>query len=138
MVIQQRLIISTPGRGLKHITSTIADIVQSAKIKTGLCNVFLHHTSASLIIGENADSTVLADLEHFMQRLAPDGDLAYSHTAEGPDDMPSHIRAVLTTNSISIPVTDKKLALGTWQGIFIWEHRFKAYERQLTVTIQGE
>lgn len=138
MIIQHSLIISTSGRGLFNVTAQIAEYVAESQIKTGLCHIFLHHTSASLILGENADPTVLLDLEQFMQRLIPDGDLAYTHTAEGPDDMPSHIRSVLTANSLTIPITHGQLALGTWQGIFIWEHRYKAHDRKMTLSIQGE
>lgn len=135
---QKSLIISTKGRGLINITNQIVDVVHAESIKIGICHIFLHHTSASLIIGENADPSVLSDLEVFMERLVPDGDLVYSHTAEGPDDMPAHIRSVLTTNSISIPITQHKIALGQWQGIFLWEHRIKPNERKITVTLLGE
>jgi secondary thiamine-phosphate synthase enzyme len=135
MTNQETLSIITPGRGHINITSTIENIVLKKSISTGLCNVFLHHTSASLIICENDDPMVLSDLEQFMHRLIPDGDPLFKHIQEGPDDMPSHIRMILTQTSLTIPITEKKLALGTWQGIFLWEHRFESHQRKLTVTI---
>jgi len=127
----------TPGRGLVNITAPIADFVQKSGVLIGMCNVFLHHTSASLIICENSDPDVQRDLNMFFGELVPDGDSRYLHTEEGPDDMPSHVRAVLTANTLSFPITDGKLALGTWQGIYLWEHRLKPYSRKVTVTIQG-
>jgi len=129
--------INTPGRGLVDITSEVKTCVEQSSVLTGLCHVFLHHTSASLIICENSDPDVQRDLETFFSHLVPDGDHRYKHTAEGPDDMPSHVRAVLTANAINFPITDAKLALGTWQGIYIWEHRLKPYTRRVTITIQG-
>ena len=134
-MIQQELIIATRGRGLIDVTSEVAAIVSSHNIKNGLCHLFLHHTSASLIIGENADPTVLTDLEAFMERLVPDGDPLFQHVAEGHDDMPSHVKSVLTQTFLIIPIVHHKLALGTWQGIFLWEHRLKAYQRRLTVSL---
>jgi secondary thiamine-phosphate synthase enzyme len=106
-------------------------------VATGLANVFIHHTSASLIVGENADPDVLRDLRAFLDRLAPDGDRLFVHTAEGPDDMPAHVRSVLTATSISIPITAGRLALGTWQGVFICEHRLRPHLRRITVTVIG-
>lgn len=135
MVTQKILHIQTSGRGLINITSLISDVVSKATITTGLCHLFLHHTSASLSICENDDPNVLRDLESFMQRLIPDGDALYKHTIEGPDDMPAHVRTVLTQTSITIPITEQKLALGTWQGIFLWEHRRQSHERKLTITL---
>src|SRR3990167_6283705 len=126
----------TSGRGMINITNSVAKFVSVTSVLTGMCNIFLHHTSASLILCENSDPDVQQDLESFMGRLAPDGDKLYKHTAEGPDDMPSHVRTVLTANSISIPITQKHLHLGTWQGIYIWEHRLDPHERKVTVTIQ--
>ncbi len=137
MTTQHIFTIHTHGRGLINITTHVSAIVSKSETTTGICNVFLHHTSASIIIGENSDPSVQDDLETFMQRIIPDDDSLYTHTLEGPDDMPSHIRTVLTQSSITIPVTQKKLALGTWQGIFVWEHRFKGHERKLTVTVMG-
>ena len=138
MVHQQNLIIATRGRGIYDITREIRSIVENAGIVTGLCSVFVHHTSASLILCENADPSVRADLEMIMQRLAPDGDPAYQHHLEGPDDMPAHVRSVLTSSSLCLPVTAGRLALGTWQGVFLWEHRTHGHRRQLTVTFCGE
>lgn len=135
MILQNSFTVDTTRRGLIEITARISDVISQSKINSGICNVFLHHTSASLIICENADPTVQQDLEAFMERLVPDGDKLFKHTMEGPDDMPSHIRSVLTQNSITIPVTQNKLNLGTWQGIFIWEHRWQGHLRKVTVTI---
>lgn len=135
MITQHSFTIQTKGRGLIDITKNVAEYISHSKIDIGLCNVFLHHTSASLTLGENFDPTVSSDLEAFMQRLSPDGDPLFEHTAEGPDDMSSHVRSVLTTNSIMIPITDKRLALGTWQGVFLWEHRLAPHERKITVTL---
>jgi len=135
MIIQTQLQISTPGRSLINITQNITDVVARSEVITGLCNIYIKHTSASLLITENHDPDVLGDLEAFMQRISPDGDSLFKHIEEGPDDMPSHVRAALTQTFLTIPITDKKLALGRWQGIFLWEHRFKAYERHLTVTV---
>ena len=138
MIFQQSLKIKTSGRGLINITENIAQIVSDSKLTHGICHVFIHHTSASLIICENADPTVQLDLELFMSRLIPDGDKLFHHVAEGPDDMPSHVRTILTQSSLSIPVTKSKMDLGIWQGLFLWEHRLQAHERKITVTIQGE
>ena len=138
MMAQEHLSIATRGRGMVEITRTIAKIVRQSGVRTGLCNVFLRHTSASLILSENADPAVLTDLETVLAGLAPDGDPRYVHDAEGPDDMAAHIRAVLTSSSIDIPVTDGNLALGTWQGLFLWEHRLAPHTRQVIVTINGE
>lgn len=137
MLIQRKLELSTPGRSIINITDNVAECVDQASITTGLCHVFLHHTSASLILCENADPMVQTDLEAFMIRLVPDADPIYQHTYEGLDDMPSHVRTVLTSSFLMIPITDKKLALGTWQGIYVWEHRLRSHHRKLTVTIQG-
>jgi secondary thiamine-phosphate synthase enzyme len=100
--------------------------------------VFTHHTSASLIISENADPSVRRDLERFMSRIVPDGDPSFEHDAEGPDDMPAHIRAVLTTTGLSVPISAGRLALGTWQGVYLWEHRHRPHRRQITITVMGE
>jgi secondary thiamine-phosphate synthase enzyme len=128
--------ISTHGRGMINITDQVADIVLQAGVVTGLCHVFIHHTSASLIICENADPDVQTDLEVFMHRLIPDGNPDFKHLAEGPDDMSAHIRTILTSNSLTIPITKMHLNLGTWQGIFVWEHRTHPHERKVTITIQ--
>lgn len=135
---QYSITIHTPGRRIVDITNDVNQCVHQANITTGLCHVFIHHTSASLILCENADPLVQSDLEAFMQRLIPDGDPICQHVAEGPDDMPAHIRSILTSSFLSIPITNKKLGLGTWQGIYIWEHRQRPYERRLTITILGE
>lgn len=120
------------------ITRRVGDCVISAGIARGLCNVFLQHTSASLLLCENADPEVRADLERFMATLVPDGDGMFRHTAEGPDDMPAHVRSVLTANSLTLPVSNGGLVLGTWQGVYLWEHRYEAHTRRITVTIQGD
>lgn len=129
--------IATPGRSLREITDEVRRVVARSAIEHGLALVFLHHTSAALILGENADPTVVRDLERFFARLVPDGDPLFRHTAEGPDDMPAHVRAVLTQNSIALPVSGGRLDLGTWQGLFLWEHRTAPHQRRLTVTVMG-
>ena len=134
---QQVFRVSTPGRGMINITDRVADIVLESRIVTGICHLFLHHTSASLVICENADPDVPADMETFMHGLVPDNDPRFKHIAEGPDDMPSHVRTILTQNALTVPVTKMHLDLGTWQGIFVWEHRLQPHERKVTVTIQG-
>lgn len=131
------LVVPTKGRGFVEITEQIRTMVRTAHVQTGLCNVFIQHTSASLVACENADPQVLRDLEAFAARFAQDGDPIFKHTAEGPDDMPAHVRAVFTQTSINIPIIDGRLHLGTWQGIFVWEHRKKAHHRQVTVTVFG-
>ena len=125
------------GRGLNDITGQVARAAQGAHLATGLCHIFLHHTSASLIISENADSAVCRDLERFMARLVPDGDSLFEHQAEGDDDMPAHIRSVLTRSDLTVPVMDGRLGLGTWQGIWLWEHRQQPQVRTVTVTVHG-
>lgn len=138
MLHQATLQIASRGRGSYEITSEVQAIVAASGIDTGLCHVFVHHTSASLMLCENADPTVRQDLETFMRHLVPDGDPMFRHDLEGPDDMPAHIRSVLTQTGLSIPVRDGRCALGTWQGVFLWEHRTAAHRRQLTVTVLGE
>jgi len=128
-------LVRTSGRGFTDLTPRIAAFVRESSVQQGLCNVFLVHTSASLILCENADPSVRKDLESFFARVVPDGDPAYEHDAEGPDDMPSHIRTVLTQNSLVIPVVDAELGLGTWQGIYLWEHRKVPHERRVIVTV---
>jgi secondary thiamine-phosphate synthase enzyme len=135
MTYQEILSIQTPGRGMLEITSAIAKVVKQAHCPAGLCNLFIQHTSASLIIGENADRQVQRDLEAFLSRLVPDGDPIFKHTAEGKDDMPAHVRTVLTQTSLLIPIQDYWLSLGTWQGIYLWEHRQHAHSRQVVVTV---
>lgn len=136
-VARTRLIVSTPGRGIQEITDQVQRAVAEAGVAEGLAHVFLHHTSASLILCENADPTVRRDLEAFFARLAPDGDAIFAHTAEGPDDMPAHVRTVLTQNSLTLPVSGGRCDLGTWQGVFVWEHRHRPHRRRLTVTVWG-
>lgn len=136
-LIQEQLELSSQPRGLHAITREVAELVARSGVNTGLCHVFVHHTSASLIIQENADPDVQRDLNAFMDRLVPDGDPLFRHTAEGPDDMPAHVRSVLTATSLNIPVSGGRLALGIWQGLYLWEHRTRASGRRITVTIQG-
>lgn len=137
MLIQEQLIIETRGRGTYEVTAEVQDIVARSGVKTGLCHVFVHHTSASLILCENADPTVRDDLETFMAHLAPDGDPMFSHNDEGPDDMPAHIRSVITQTGLNIPVNQGRCLLGTWQGIYLWEHRTRGHRRHLTITVHG-
>jgi secondary thiamine-phosphate synthase enzyme len=138
MIEQRRLRFNTRGRGTLDVTQDIVRVVSSSGIRSGLCSVFLQHTSASLILCENADPTVRDDLETLLGRLAPDGDPAYQHDTEGPDDMAAHARSVLTSNSLTIPVTEGRLALGTWQGVYLFEHRVQPQARQVIVTLSGE
>lgn len=137
-MFQEELSIETPGRGSLEVTRDIANLVASSEISRGLCNLFLCHTSASLIICENADPAVLQDLETFMGDLVPDGDTRFVHTAEGPDDMPAHVRSILTQSELNMPVRDGRLALGTWQGIYLWEHRARPHRRRIVVTVHGQ
>lgn len=134
---QSELSVRTQGRGLLEITGEVADVVADASVRTGLCHVFIRHTSASLVITENADPDVHRDLETFIGDLVPDGDPRYVHRAEGPDDMPAHVRSVLTQTHLSVPVTGGRLALGTWQGIYLWEHRTRGHGRRVIVTVHG-
>src|SRR5947207_11420720 len=132
------LVIHTGGRGFHEITSEVAALVRGAHLQAGLMTLHLQHTSASLLIQENADPEVRRDLERFFARLAPDGDPLFRHTAEGDDDMPAHIRTALTTVNLSVPVADGNLRLGTWQGIFLWEHRTQAHARRIVAHLLGE
>lgn len=133
---QQMLNIETNGRGTYDVSHEIQSVIQQSAIDSGLCHLFLQHTSASLILCENADATVRTDLENFMARIAPDGDPNYQHDMEGPDDMPAHIRTILTQNSLTIPIVNGKAALGTWQGVYLWEHRTMGHTRKLMITLQ--
>ncbi len=137
MIFQHRIDIATRGRGTYNITGDIEQAVRSAGIATGLCHVFVQHTSASLIICENADPSVRSDLEAFMARLVPDGDRLFQHIDEGADDMPAHIRAILTKMDLTLPVSDGHCALGTWQGVYLYEHRTHPHRRRVLVTVQG-
>ena len=138
MLTQQQIRVDTSGRGTRELTSHVQSIVRQSGVTTGTCNVFIRHTSASLMICENADPAVLRDLEAFMARLVTDGDPAFTHTAEGPDDMPAHVRSVLTQSNLTMPVMDGRCALGTWQGIYLWEHRHHGHRRTVIVTVTGE
>jgi len=129
--------VGTKGRGTYEITDEVGGIVRESGIGRGLCSVFVHHTSASLIVCENADPSVRSDLERYFGRLVPDADPVFRHTAEGPDDMPAHVRSILTASSISIPIAQSRLDLGTWQGLFLWEHRTSPHRRRLTVSVAG-
>ncbi|HZU83722.1 MAG TPA: secondary thiamine-phosphate synthase enzyme YjbQ [Polyangiaceae bacterium] len=136
-VHQRTVIVTTRGRGLYDATRDVASVVAESGVTTGVCTVFLRHTSASLVVQENADPAVLRDMGRWMDRLAPDaGD--YEHVAEGPDDMPSHLRAAITRTSEAIPITRGQLALGTWQALYVWEHRRASHRRELVVHVAGE
>ncbi|MEJ1353601.1 MAG: secondary thiamine-phosphate synthase enzyme YjbQ [Candidatus Sedimenticola sp. (ex Thyasira tokunagai)] len=134
---QQLIQVETRGRGTYEISREIKQAVETSGIDTGLCHVFTHHTSASLTLCENADPSVRRDLESFMIRLVPDGDPLYEHSMEGPDDMPAHIRSILTNMDLTLPVSGGRCGLGTWQGVYLWEHRTHPHRRQVTVTVQG-
>ena len=127
--------VRTSGRGTVDVTAQVQSAVRESGVDDGLCTVFCHHTSASLIICENADPSVRRDLDAFMARLVPDGDPLFTHTAEGPDDMPSHVRSILTQASIGIPVAAGRADLGTWQGVYLWEHRVQPHRRRITVVV---
>lgn len=132
---RREIAVRTNARGFFELTDAVGSVVGSSGVAEGLCNVFVPHTSASLILGENWDPSVRRDLETFMSRLAPDGDPRYEHDAEGPDDMPSHIRTMLTQSSIVMPVAHGRLQLGRWQGIYLWEHRTSPHERRIVITV---
>jgi secondary thiamine-phosphate synthase enzyme len=136
-VFQTEIVLETGGRGSYEITGRVAEAVRAAGVDAGLCHVFTTHTSASLMICENADPDVRRDLETFMADLAPDGDERFVHTAEGGDDMPSHVRSILTHTDLTIPIRNGRLALGTWQGVYFWEHRLRGHRRRVLVTVQG-
>jgi secondary thiamine-phosphate synthase enzyme len=135
---QGALSIQTPGQGLTDITDKVADWVVGQSIATGMLNLFCQHTSASLVIQENADPDVLRDLETFFKRLVGEDPSLYRHTAEGADDMPAHIRSALTQTSLNVPVQEGRLALGTWQGIYVFEHRRRPHTRRLVLHLVGE
>lgn len=136
------LTIPTTRQGLHDITREVQRVVADAQVDSGLCTVFVQHTSASLIIQENADPAVRHDLEDFLNRLVPENDPRYTHTDEGPDDMPSHIKGVLTATSLSIPVLRRRLALGTWQGVYLWKHRTvphgRSRDRRVVVAVMED
>ncbi|WPH22995.1 secondary thiamine-phosphate synthase enzyme YjbQ [Variovorax paradoxus] len=127
----------TDGRGLLEITGAVAQWVERTGFQTGLLTLFIRHTSASLLVQENADPEVQADLDRFLARLVPDGDPLFRHRDEGPDDMPAHVRSALTAVQLSIPVTNGRMALGTWQGIYLWEHRSRPHRRQVVLHLIG-
>ncbi len=135
-VHQATIAVPTPGRGLTDVTAGIARVVAESGVGTGLCTVFLRHTSASLVIQENADPAVLRDLGRWVEGVAPES-AGYEHDDEGPDDMPAHLRAAMTRSSESIPITEGRLALGTWQAVYVWEHRRSAHRRELVVHVTG-
>ena len=138
MIHRGRLTVATRGRGTYDITRDVAAVVADSGIRDDLATIFVHHTSASLIVCENADPAVRRDLEAFVARLVPDGDRLFTHTDEGDDDMPAHVRTVLTQTSIGVPVEAKRLALGTWQGLYLWEHRKAPHERRVSITVVGD
>ena len=131
----KEIIIESGGQGLTDVTARVADIVRGAGISEGLCTVFVTHTSASLVIQENADPSARRDLETWLKQLVPEESSLYTHTSEGPDDMPAHIKSVLTSTSLGIPVVNGRLGLGTWQGIYLWEHRRRGHRRRLLVHV---
>jgi secondary thiamine-phosphate synthase enzyme len=137
MTHQSILAFSTKGRGTLDITAAVASIVAESGVQSGLAHVFVQHTSCSLTITENADPDVRRDLDTILTRLAPDGDPAYRHDLEGPDDMAAHARSVLSDTGLTVPVGDGRLLLGTWQGIFLWEHRTAPQRRSVVVTVLG-
>ena len=134
---QREIVVETGGRGFYNLTSEIDSLVSSSGIETGLCHCFVRHTSASLLITENADPDVLRDLETFFSNHVPDGDANYLHDAEGPDDMPAHIRSMWTGCSHGVPIEHGQLALGTWQGLYLWEHRSRPHRRKILVSLSG-
>jgi secondary thiamine-phosphate synthase enzyme len=138
MVYQSSINVATRGRGSYSIRGEIEQKLAESHLTTGIGLIFVHHTSASLILCENADPEVRRDLERFMGRLVPDGDPLFHHVDEGPDDMPAHVRSILTGNSLSVPVCDGHFDLGIWQGIYLWEHRQMAHRRRVTLTVYGD
>ena len=136
-VAQGGFTVHTRGRGFSEITTQVGDVVAASHVQTGIAQVFTAHTSCSLLVSENADPAVRNDLERWFARAVPDGDAIFQHDAEGPDDMPAHIRSILTGVSLSVPVHGGKLMLGTWQGIYLWEHRIDPHQRKVAVTVLG-
>jgi secondary thiamine-phosphate synthase enzyme len=137
-VMQEGFVLRTRGRGFSEISAQVGDVVASSQVHSGVANIFTAHTSCSLLISENADPTVRDDMERWFARVIPDGDAIFEHDAEGPDDMPAHIRSVLTGVSLGVPVHGGKLMLGTWQGIYLWEHRLDPHQRKVIVTVLGQ
>jgi secondary thiamine-phosphate synthase enzyme len=138
MISQRTLTFRTRGRGTTEITTEVAHAVEASGIRAGVCTVFIQHTSASLVLCENADANVQRDLETLLARLAPDGDPAFRHDTEGPDDMAAHARSMLTETSLTIPVGGGRLLLGTWQGLYLYEHRARPHARSIVVTVMGD
>lgn len=138
MILQQTFAVSTRGRGTYCVTTEIERAVRASVIRAGLCHCFVQHTSASLILCENADPAVRRDLEAFLARLVPDGDRRFEHNDEGPDDMPAHVRSILTKMDLTLPIREGRLALGTWQGIYLYEHRARPHRREVCLTLMGE
>jgi secondary thiamine-phosphate synthase enzyme len=138
MIFQEKLSFETRGRGTVSITTAVREQVRRSGVTTGLCHVFLQHTSASLILCENADPDVRSDLDRYMTRLVTDGDPLFDHTDEGPDDMSAHIRTMLAGSDLTLPVSNGQCDLGTWQGVYLWEHRTAGHRRRLVVTVSGE
>lgn len=132
-----QLVITTRGQGLHEFTAEVESAVRASGLREGLCTVFLRHTSASLLIQENADPSARRDLERWLNRLVPEDDALYTHRTEGPDDMPAHIKTALTAVTLSVPIVDAHLALGTWQGIYLWEHRHSGGRREVVVHISS-
>jgi len=135
MAFRRSFEIATQGRGTYDITREVQDAVRAAGAVAGLAHVFVHHTSASVILCENADPSVRRDLEAYFARLVPDGDRLFTHDAEGDDDMPAHVRSILTASAVTVPVDDGRADLGTWQGVYLWEHRTSPHRRRVTVTV---
>lgn len=138
MVFHQELKFSTTGRNTYNISQQIEQAVTKSGIASGVVHIFIQHTSASLILCENADPTVRTDLETFMRKLVPDGAAMFKHQDEGPDDMPAHVRTILTQNALTLPLQKGRLKLGTWQGVYLWEHRTQPHKRRVIVTVIGE
>ena len=138
MFHSETITLRTTRRDTSEITSRVQEVVRSSGVKRGICTIFVHHTSASLIVCENAEPEVRRDLERFFLRLVPDGDPAFRHTDEGPDDMPAHVRSILTQTSLTVPVSNGRCDLGTWQGLYLWEHRTSPHHRRVTISVIGE
>ena len=136
-VAQAGFVVPTRGRGFTEVTRKVAELIAASQVDTGIANIFTAHTSCSLLLGENADPTVREDLERWFARIVPDGDPMFRHDAEGPDDMPAHVRSILTGVSLNVPVQGGKPLLGTWQGIYLWEHRLEPHQRKVSVTVLG-
>lgn len=138
MVVTREVTITTRGRGFVELTAELNALLGDSGVRLGLCALWIRHTSASLLVCENADPEVLSDLERYMQHLVPAGDPLFRHVDEGDDDMPAHLRSVLTHTDLSLPIRNGRLALGTWQGVLLWEHRLRGQQRRVDVTLLGE